>query len=145
MFEKILVPMDDSESSYHVLKKAMENFKDSEIVVLNVIESEKYRPKPRFMGEVTERYEETLTRIAERIITKARKLAEEKGVKIKTIAEEGEAASTIVSVAEKIGAKAILMATRSTPTEKFILGSVTEKVIKQVPRDVPVFVWRGVK
>ncbi len=145
MFEKILVPMDDSESSYYVLKEAIKNFKNSEIVVLNVIEIKKYMPKPRFMGEITERYEETLDRIAERILTKAKNMAEEQGIEIETIAEEGDAAPTIVSVAGKIGAKAILMATHSTPTEKFVLGSVTEDVIKETPRDIPVFVWRGFK
>ncbi len=141
MFEKILVPVDGSKSSYFVLEQTIESFKEAEIIVLTVLDI-KHHPPLRHYRDIG-LTDKILREYALKIMKNVKKIGNEHGIKIKTIARKGKPTEEIISVAKELGVNVILMATHTKATERFFFGSVTEGVLKKTPRDIPIIVWRG--
>jgi nucleotide-binding universal stress UspA family protein len=121
-FRKILVPTDGSEASRAVLPAAVEAARlfDAELVFLHV-ESEAPVPVDAYVGTLSEPVE---------------------GVRATELRIKGDAASQIVDLCRPHGIDLVAMATHGrSGLDRWVLGSVTEKVIRAAP--VPVLVVRS--
>jgi nucleotide-binding universal stress UspA family protein len=78
----------------------------------------------------------------DKILSKTKKIGENSGVEIKGVLLEGHPSSEIINFAEKNQMDLIVMGTLGkTGFDKFLLGSVAEKVVRG--SKVPVIVVRG--
>ena len=140
--QKILVPIDDSETSQKALEPAFSLAKQysSEICILNVIQSSKI-PATIYTVRIHEEERESARERSKRLLGKALTKAVEAGVKASMKSEYGEPADKIVQIAEAEGFNLIVMgAKRKSAMRRFILGSVTRKVIQTA--HCPIFIVR---
>ncbi len=78
----------------------------------------------------------------DKILSKTKKIGEDSGVEIKGVLLEGHPSNEIINFAEKNQMDLIVMGTLGkTGFDKFLLGSVAEKVVRG--SKVPVMVVRG--
>ncbi|AEF96800.1 universal stress protein [Methanotorris igneus] len=131
LYKKIVVPTDGSDVSIEAAKHAIEIGKlmKAEIYVIYVVDI------APFIGLPTEGLWETMKEIlneeGEKALKKIKKMAEEHGVNVKPEILEGVPANEIVEFAEKKRADLIVMGTSGkTGLDRFLLGSVAEKVIR---------------
>lgn len=150
--KKILLPIDGSEecrASYDMAADFFHKF-GSEITVLHVTQvlpanidyAIGSNPKYRISNVDSAMDLETENlKFADSILGKAKMYFEEKGISVKTKSIKGDPASSIIDVAEEEDFDVIIMCTHGmSATRRFLLGSVTSKVVHY--SKTPVLVMR---
>ncbi|MEJ2241430.1 MAG: universal stress protein [Candidatus Bathyarchaeota archaeon] len=127
VFEKILVPLDGSECSFHALEKAIHITKkfDSKITLMNVYSISIFRLTPT---QVFESLKE-LRNSGEAVLEEGIKKAKSQDLQVKTIIKEGHTVQKIVETAKENNFDLIVMGARGLSTFKqILLGSVSHGV-----------------
>ena len=134
-YKKILIAVDGSESSRNALLQAFRLAVEEKcwITVTSVV--------PPYTGELdltgVSDVRASLARPCEEALQEARQLAEQEGILIKTVREEGETYERIVDLADAENADIIVMGRRGKRRMTHALvGSVTARVIGHTQRDV---------
>jgi nucleotide-binding universal stress UspA family protein len=131
MFEKILVATDGSEHGLRAAKVALELGKISggKVTALYVADTERTAHLPDDMLLFSIR--ELLLKEGKEAVKEVEKLAKEKGVTFESAVVEGHPSNEIISYAKKAGMSVIIIgAVGRTGLDKFLLGSVAEKVVR---------------
>ena len=139
-YDRILSPTDGSEGSAIALTQAIDIAQtcDSTLYALSVIDSHIFAADE---GLETGEMIETLEQNAERHVSDSVAKAEESGVTIRSDVEIGIPFSEICSYATQNDIDLIVMGTHGrTGLERFLIGSVTERVIRH--SKIPVLVIR---
>ena len=139
MYDQILYPTDGSTGSEtaaaHVIELA--SAFDATIHSLYVADTSAAQPETGYVDIV-----ESFERIGEETATEAVDQAEQAGVEAVGAVRTGLPHRTILDYAEEIEADLIVMGTHGrTGLERYLLGSVTEKVVRTA--DVPVLTVRA--
>jgi len=141
MLTKILLPTDGSENSLRAAKMALQlaerNGSQVEILVvapqLPIIASIKADAAPP--GEADQLYEENT--LSQQIVADTAALFQAKGVPYQAKILTGSAAEVIIQEAESTGCDLIIIGTRgATGISRFLLGSVSSRVVKYAPCSV---------
>jgi nucleotide-binding universal stress UspA family protein len=144
-FRKILCPVDFSEPSHEALTVANELASEfgSRLYVLNVITPVPVIAAPT--GPITFNvplYEENLKAAVEDSMRKILNERISKDLDVESIVTFGDAANTIIRTAEEKSIDLIVISTHGrTGWQRFLLGSVAEKVVRLAP--CPVFAVRA--
>ncbi len=131
MFEKILVATDGSEHGLKAAKAAVELAKLSggKVVAIYVADTSRTGHLPDDMLIFSIR--ELLLKEGKEAVHQVEKLAKDAGVNFEMNVAEGNPGSEIISYAEKSGMDIIIMGTVGrTGLDRFLLGSVAEKVVR---------------
>ena len=131
MFEKILVATDGSEHGYRAAKVALELGKISggKVTAIYVADTVKTSHLPDDMLLFSIR--ELLLKEGKEALKQVESLSQEKGVAFESVVVEGNPGSEIISYAESAGMDIIILgAVGRTGLDKFLLGSVAEKVVR---------------
>ena len=141
MFNKILVPVDGSETAHLALDKAGALAKSfgSQVVLLTVIE-----PFPALtmsemdLGIAQQQYAQIAQQQADTTLLKASAAMQALGVHAQEMRLEGVSAwRGIVDAAENLGADLIVMGSHGRKgVQKLLLGSVTQQVVSHAARSV---------
>ncbi|WP_044957336.1 universal stress protein [Halarchaeum acidiphilum] len=140
MYDRILVPTDGSPESEEAVDEAMElaDLTGATVVALYAVDTRDYSTLPEskwaaLQSELRSEGEDAVEAVAER--------GEAAGVEVETIVAEGVPHEIILETAAGEDCDAIVMGTHGrSGVERFLLGSVTEKVVRQ--SDLPVLVVR---
>ncbi|WP_435100090.1 universal stress protein [Halarchaeum sp. P4] len=141
MYDRILVPTDGSPESERAIEEAigLAELNDATVVALYVIDTRDYRSLPEakwtaLRSELEQEGKRAVETVAER--------AEEAGVSAETIIEDGTPHEVILERTRDGDCDAVVMATHGrSGIDRFLLGSVTERVVRQ--SSVPVLVVRA--
>jgi nucleotide-binding universal stress UspA family protein len=131
MFEKILVATDGSEHGYRAARVALELGKISggKVTAIYVADTVKTSHLPDDMLLFSIR--ELLLKEGKEALKQVESLAQEKGVAFESLVVEGNPGSEIIRSAEASGMGIIILgAVGRTGLDKFLLGSVAEKVVR---------------
>ena len=131
MFEKILVATDGSEHGYRAARVALELGKISggKVTAIYVADTVKTSHLPDDMLLFSIR--ELLLKEGKEALKQVESLSQEKGVAFESVVVEGNPGSEIISYAESAGMDIIILgAVGRTGLDKFLLGSVAEKVVR---------------
>jgi nucleotide-binding universal stress UspA family protein len=131
MFEKILVATDGSEHGYRAARMALELGKISggKVTAIYVADTVKTSHLPDDMLLFSIR--ELLLKEGKEALKQVENLAQEKGVSFASVVVEGNPGSEIIRYAESSGMDIIILgAVGRTGLDKFLLGSVAEKVVR---------------
>lgn len=138
MYKKILVPTDGSKcaekAAQHAIILASQN--NAELIVLNVLETHSLTglPVEDFTRKINEIFRREGIDALERISKMYKDLSREKDIrsfKLTLKTEEGHPADMILQTAEKENVDLVVMgASGKHAVERFILGSVAEKVVR---------------
>jgi nucleotide-binding universal stress UspA family protein len=145
MYEKILLTSDGSKNSEFAIKHALQIAADegAEVIVLHVVDSKHLSSIPNEAidagGNFSEHSDKVLYHF-ESVIADLEKDKDEKNqVKIRKLSLEGKPCDVILKVCEKEHIDMIVMSNSGkNKVDRFLLGSVTEKIIREAP--VPVLV-----
>lgn len=140
MYERILVPTDGSAASEGAVGHAIDIAKqyDATIHALYVVDSGSYASLEAGSNIVLESLEEEGRTAVEHVVD----AAEAAGVEVVTSVETGSAHRTIIDYAETERCDLIVMGTHGrSGIDRYLLGSVTEKVVRS--SDVPVLTVRA--
>lgn len=132
MYKKILIPTDGSEPAAYAVKKGIELAKalSSQVYGIYVIDVS------AFTGYPTEAIWESMRKLMDKEAKQAlgtiEKLASSANVKCETQIAEGVPFEEIIKAAKDKGAELIVMGTvgKRGFVNRFLLGSVTEKVVR---------------
>ncbi|MDZ7687470.1 MAG: universal stress protein [Halobacteriales archaeon] len=145
MADKVLVPVDRSEQARKAFDWAVEEFDDSHLVLLHVIEplNVRFLEKSEMEGKrlsIDERYEKVLDE-TEAFLSRLVDEAEESGVEASYDYIDGKPSQRIVEYAEEENVDHIVVGSHGrSGVARVLLGSVAEKVARRSP--VPVTVVR---
>jgi nucleotide-binding universal stress UspA family protein len=131
MFEKILVATDGSEHGYRAAKAALELGKISggKVTAIYVADTNKTSHLPDDMLLFSIR--ELLLKEGQGALKQVDELAKDMGVAFESVVTEGNPGSEIISYAESSSMDIIILgAVGRTGLDKFLLGSVAEKVVR---------------
>ena len=131
MFEKILVATDGSEHGTKAAKAAVELAKLSggTVTAIYVADTSRTSHLPDDMLIFSIR--ELLLKEGKEAVHQVEKLAKDAGVNFEMTVAEGNPGSEIIGYAEKSGMDIIIMGTVGrTGLDRFLLGSVAEKVVR---------------
>ena len=131
MFEKILVATDGSEHGYRAANIALDLGKISggKVTAIYVADTNRTSHLPDDMLLFSIR--ELLLKEGKEALKHVEDLAREKGVAYEGVVAEGNPGSEIISYAESAKMDIIIMgAVGRTGLDKFLLGSVAEKVVR---------------
>ncbi|MBQ6219829.1 MAG: universal stress protein [Methanosphaera sp.] len=143
MYKKILLPTDGSKNSESAIIHALTIASDehAEIIILNVVDSKHLSSLPdealdKDANAIFEKHsEKAISRVKEIIKENEDKF----NVKVSTLSLEGNPSEVILKVCEKDDIDMVVMANSGKHmVDRFLLGSVTEKTIRQSP--VPVLI-----
>ncbi|MEF8852499.1 MAG: universal stress protein [Haloarculaceae archaeon] len=138
MYGTILVPTDGSAGADAALDEAVElaSAFDATVHSLYVADTSAAQPETGYVDIV-----ESFERIGEETTTEAVDRVEAAGVEAVGAVRTGSPHQSILDYAEEVDADLIVMGTHGrTGLERYLLGSVTEKVVRTV--DVPVLTVR---
>ncbi len=138
MLERILVPLDGSETAEAVLiqVRRLLKRKDAEVLLLRVAETD-WLPTAE-----SRRLAEELPKLAQAYIRETAERLEREGVRVRGLIAGGATAAEIIATAADQKASLIAMTTHGrSGLLRFTLGSVAEKVLRASP--VPVLVIRS--
>jgi nucleotide-binding universal stress UspA family protein len=140
MYDRILVPTDGSDGVEAVLDEAIElaELTGATLHGLYVVDARDYStlPEAKWLSIAEE-----LESAGERALETVTERAEAAGVDVETTIERGVPHEQILEVASANGADLVAMGTHGrSGLNRFLLGSVTEKVVRGA--DVPVLVVR---
>jgi len=131
MFEKILVATDGSEHGFRAAKVALELGKISggKVTAIYVADTNRTSHLPDDMLLFSIR--ELLLKEGKEALKQVETLAKDMSVAFESVVVEGNPGSEIVSYAQSEGMDIIIMgAVGRTGLDKFLLGSVAEKVVR---------------
>lgn len=131
MFEKILVATDGSEHGYRAARVALDLGKISggRVTAIYVADTVKTSHLPDDMLLFSIR--ELLLKEGKEALSRVEDLARENGVSFESVVVEGNPGSEIIRYAESSGMDIIILgAVGRTGLDKFLLGSVAEKVVR---------------
>jgi len=133
MYKKILLPTDGSEYANKAAEHAIWIAKESgaEIIALTVMETSTLIGLPA--DDLIIRIKEVLEEEASNSLDKIKKIVKESGYNIKLTlkTDEGSPADSILDMIEKEGIDLVVMGTSGKHgLDRFLLGSVTEKVVR---------------
>jgi len=145
MYHKILLPTDGSKyaekAATHAIWIASKS--DAEIIVLNVIETSSLVGLPaedlivRIREMLKEEGRRSLERISELVTESEKEQQMKTEIKITLKTEEGSPADSILKTIEKENVDLVVMGTSGKHgLDRFLLGSVTEKVVRSAPCSV---------
>jgi len=136
MYKKILVGIDGSERSMHALEEVLNFSKKTkaEVVVASIVPTHRELASSfSIFGHI----KDLIKKPYEKAIEEAKDMAEEIGVSIKTILEEGDPAEKIIEISKKENCDLIVTGRRGlTVFERIFIGSTAHKVIDESPVDV---------
>lgn len=134
---KLLIATDGSDYGQNAILQGMELaiLMDAKVYVLYVLDKKAYAPPilktSISLGLKWNIVEETLHQEGDEAIQYARKISEEKGLDIETVILEGDPAHVILEFAEQNKVNLVILgALGKGGLEKFLLGSVADKVVK---------------
>jgi nucleotide-binding universal stress UspA family protein len=131
MFEKILVATDGSEHGTRAAKAAVElgRLSGGTVTAIYVADTSKTSHLPDDMLIFSIR--ELLLKEGKEALDQVEKLAKDAGVNFESTVAEGNPGSEIISYAEKADMNIIVVgAVGRTGLDRFLLGSVAEKVVR---------------
>lgn len=129
--KKILVPVDGSDNSMKALEKAYElgTLKDSEILILTVVNSQRDNPYIIDQDYTSKLSKENIAR-GEKLLNEAKEKLKDYPGEVKTMLRNGNVAETIIDIAEDEGYDVIVMGRRGlNKSSRSLLGSISSKVI----------------
>jgi nucleotide-binding universal stress UspA family protein len=136
-YQKILIATDGSKCSQKAVLQGMELAKlmGAKVYVLYVLDKNAYIPPsletPIHLGSNWDIMEETLRQEGDNAIQYANDIAEDKGIDFEGVVMEGNPADAILEFAEQKEVNMIIMGTLGKGgLERFLLGSVTDKVVR---------------
>ncbi|MBP2251461.1 universal stress protein [Halarchaeum nitratireducens] len=140
MYDRILVPTDGSPESEDAIDEAMElaELTGATVVALYAVDTRDYTALPEakwttLQDELYAEGEEAVAAVAER--------GDEEGIPVEKIVAEGSPHEVILDTVTDEDCDAIVMGTHGrSGVERFLLGSVTERVLRHA--EVPVMVVR---
>ena len=131
MFEKILVATDGSEHGYRAAKVALELGKISGGKVTAIYVADTNRTSHLPVDMLLFSIRELLLKEGKEALKQVETLAKDMGVAFAGLVAEGNPGSEIISYAEAEGMDIIILgAVGRTGLDKFLLGSVAEKVVR---------------
>lgn len=134
-FRKLLVALDDSESSAHALRESLRFARGDGSRVLAVAVVPPYEGDLRLVG--VRSIKAVLREPCEKALARARQVADgEVGTSLWTACLEGEPHEEIVNLAEAEGCDLIVMGRGADALDRFVMGSVTARVVGYSERDV---------
>lgn len=139
---RILVPLDGSGQSDNALRYALEQFKDADVVCLNVIDPIEagYTAQATVPGYSEEWFEQA-QQAAEELFEDAREIAAEFDMDIDTATEVGRPSRAIVDYADQHDVDHVVMGSHGREgVSRILLGSVAEAVMRR--SSVPVTIVR---
>jgi nucleotide-binding universal stress UspA family protein len=142
-FKKIFIATDGSEQNRRAIEYSIELAKiaGGKIFVGYVVDTAAFASIPMDAG--WEMMYELLETEANNAVQNVEQLAKQSGVDAETIVLEGHPSNEIIEFAQKNGIDVIVMGTLGkSGLDRFLLGSVAEKVTRNSP--VPVLVVKGV-
>lgn len=137
LFERILVPLDGSPLAEKALGQVRRILRraDAEAVLIRAVEP------PAVAGDFYT-LAESLEEEADRYLAGVERSLSDEGARVRRVVRRGPAAETLLSAADDERASLIVMTTHGrSGIARWILGSVTEKVLRASP--VPVWVTRS--
>lgn len=143
MIRTILLATDGSEGVEPAVEEALELAKDLEATlhVLYVVDLE---DAAALLAPEADLVVEILETDGKRALEDVRERAEAAGVKVRTHQERGSPAEIVLSTAAAKGADLVVLGTRGRRgLDRFLLGSVTDRVLRQSPTPVVVVPRRG--
>lgn len=150
MFDRILIPVDGSKNSEKAAKVGIElaRLSRGKALIVYVADISKYMSSagliPPFGGispEAVDSIVASIKEAGEKAVLQVSKLAEASGVTSESLIVEGDPASEILRIAEDNKADVIVMGSiGKTGLEKFLMGSVAEKVVRN--SKLPVLIVR---
>jgi nucleotide-binding universal stress UspA family protein len=129
--KKILVPVDGSENSRRALEQAVSIAKGgagASVTIVHVVERPPtvYVESQKLLDELLARYRQE----SEKVLGEFEAHAEKLGLKVESVVMEGDAATNIVSYADKGKFDMIVMGSRGLGRfREAVLGSVSSKVL----------------
>jgi nucleotide-binding universal stress UspA family protein len=136
-FQTILIATDGSKSSQKAVLQGMELAKlmGAKVYALYVLDKNAYIPPtletPIYLGSKWDITEKTLRQEGDDAIRYANDVAKNKGIDFEGVVIEGNPANAILEFAEQKKVNLIIMGTFGKDgLERFLLGSVTDKVIR---------------
>jgi nucleotide-binding universal stress UspA family protein len=139
MYQKILLPTDGSKFAENAAQHAIwiASRSGAEIIVLNVIETSSLVGLPaedlivRIKEMLKEEGRRSLERISEMVTDSEEESKIEKDIKITLKTEEGSPADSILKTIDNENVDLVVMGTSGKHgLDRFLLGSVTEKVVR---------------
>jgi nucleotide-binding universal stress UspA family protein len=131
-FEKILVPLDGSESSLHALEKAVQIAKkfDGRITLINIYSLSSFNVTPaQVFAYVLE-----IRKSGESILAEGEKKVKAEGLQAETFLREGHIAEEILKMAREGNFDLIVMGARGlSKLKELFLGSVSHGVTMHAP------------
>lgn len=136
-YQTILIATDGSKFSQNAVLQGMELAKlvGAKVYVLYVLDKSAYTlptlETPIYLGSNWDVVEETLRQEGKDAIQYAKDVARNKGIDFESVVIEGNPANAILEFAEQKKVNLIIMGTLGKGgLERFLLGSVTDKVIR---------------
>jgi nucleotide-binding universal stress UspA family protein len=128
----VLFAVDGSEPAKRALRYARRLKPDDEVVVVSVAPALIEAPHT---AEYTDPAHDPVA--ARRDLEEARKLLEADGVKAETVLRTGNPAAEIITVAEERGVEVIIVGSHGVHgIERFLLGSIAERLVRHATCDV---------
>lgn len=140
--KRILIATDGSENAAKAVFHGVNIARTigGEVHILYVISTEHAVATRTVMGW-TDSFEKYLEEIGKEALAYATKIGEEAGIKVEPVFRKGRPAEEILEYAEENNIGLIIMGTQGlTGLKKFLIGSVTEKVLRH--SKVPVMIVR---
>ncbi len=141
MYDRILLPTDGGETTDRALAHAMDlaDRYGADLHVLYVVDATVF-PNDVESGALVSEFEETGKRIVDRVASEAREAGIDPAA---TAVVRGTPHRTILEYVGDHGIDLVVMGTHGrTGLDRYLLGSVTEKVVRL--SDVPILTVRGV-
>lgn len=143
MSTHILIAFDESPQSESALKYALRTFPNATITVLHVNDPREWiTDSDEFDSFYSEVSYERVQDAAESVLDRADEIAAEHDRTIQTEAVTGKPSTEIIEYAERNDVDHVVVGSHGrTGLERFLIGSVAERVVRRSP--VPVTVMRG--
>lgn len=138
MYDRILLPTDGSEGTNRAVRQAIGLAAETgaELHVLFVVEDMPYAPEM-----MDDQVEMRLREIGQEAVENIRERADEAGVDVESVVEDGTPHQTILNYADSEDADLIVMGTHGrSGLDRYLLGSVTERIVRS--SEVPVLTVR---
>jgi nucleotide-binding universal stress UspA family protein len=138
MYDRILLPTDGSEGTNRAVRQAIDLAAETgaELHVLFVVEDMPYAPEM-----MDEQVEMRLREIGQKAVEDIRERADETGVDVESVVEDGTPHQAILNYADSEDIDLIVMGTHGrSGLDRYLLGSVTERIVRS--SDVPVLTVR---
>ncbi len=137
MYKKILLAVDGSEGAKKAVSQGVKFAKkiDAKVMAVYVIDTSTFVSLPETF--VWESAEGLLKEEGRKVLRNVRETGKRQNIKIETLIREGSPAKEIVESASQEKADLIILGTASrTGLDRFLLGSVSEKVLRTADRPV---------